>query len=83
MSRFAEVQPRAGEIVAGCGHAEGVQHWFDARSAQAVPPMDDGCRAAWIRQCEACFAVARETGRFRIAGHGAWTGDAPVIEAPH
>lgn len=77
MPRWAQDQPRDGEIVATCAHGEGSQHWFRDPDGALMP---DGCRATMVHVCETCFVVLQSGGPVKLVDHGEWQGDAPVVE---
>lgn len=78
---WAEKQPKDGEIMLHCGHAEDARHFFNL--PDRVPfTRPDGTRgeADWIVCCSARFTASEgDALRVRIRGDGTWTGNDPVI----
>ncbi len=79
MSKFAEQQPKDGDVILRCAHRNRDRyHWFKTPETEFTRP--DGSKGAskWICICDVCFSKVDDPFD-AVADDAIWMGDEPAI----
>lgn len=82
MPKYAEHQPRDGDLILHCGHLRKRRHhfYFVPEGSEFTRPDGSTGSARWFMCCDRCF---RSRGpRFLVRGEVVWQGDEPYVTVP-
>lgn len=80
--KWAELQPRDGDVVMWCTHDDPRYHFFNSKTPLVFfRPDGSAGRCNWIVVCDLCFiAAGGDPQKFEIRGDAVWQGNAPVVK---
>ena len=85
MTKWAEKQPKDGDVVLHCGHLDEKQwHWWKWNGEPMSFRRPDGTEgeAGWIICCPSCLEETKgDPERLQVRGDATWKGNAPFIPA--